>query len=145
KIAPDHCRTGHDKKRSVRKARDRYIRFDAAALIEPLRIDDAARGNRDIVGAYALQYRFRVRSLDVDLAEWAHVKEGDPGAHRHMLGRDQRMPSRAAPGVVCRRHRAALYLGLRQEPMGPLPAGHLAEMGSPRCQLLVHSSVAHAP
>src|SRR5262249_12594683 len=121
------------------------VRFDAATLIEPLRIDDAARRNCDIVGAYALQYRFRIRSLDVDLAERAHVKEADPGAHRHMLGRDQRMPTRAAPGVVSRRRRATLYLGLRQEPMGPLPAGHLAEMGAARCQLLVHWSVAHAP
>src|SRR5262249_60896539 len=96
-----------------------------------------------LVGAYARPPRLCTGSLDADLPEWAQVEDTAPGANGHVLPRDVSMPARTAPGIV--RLRRPCRIGIPQEPMGPLPSRHLAEIGALCCQLLVQRAVAHAP
>src|SRR4029450_38872 len=74
-IAAKRGGTRYDEKRRVRKACHRDVGLDAAAIIKPLRVNDTAGGDCDIVGTEALQNGLRIRSLHADLAEGAHVEE----------------------------------------------------------------------
>ena len=46
-------------------------------LVEPLRVDDAAGRDRDVVGRDALQHGLGIGALDAELAERAHVEQAD--------------------------------------------------------------------
>ena len=66
-------------------ARDRQVGLDAAALIEPLRVDDLADGNRDVVGANPVEHGLGVRAFEHELGKRRLVEQADALAHRAML------------------------------------------------------------
>src|SRR5262245_28351686 len=53
-IAAKRGRSRYGQKRSLREPRHRDVGLDAAALIQPLRVNDPTRSDRDIVGTDAL-------------------------------------------------------------------------------------------
>src|SRR5262249_56966949 len=98
----------------------------------------------NIVGAYPLQNRLGIGALYADLAEGAHVEQPNAGAHGHVLGSNVRMPARPRPCVVGLGPTTLCRLLFRKEPVGSLPAGCLAEIGTRRGKLLVHRAVTGA-
>ena len=68
-------RTRHDKKAIFSQTRDGQVRFDAAALIEPLRIDDLAWRDVDIIGADTVQNFQRIAAFDRILRKGGLVEE----------------------------------------------------------------------
>ena len=132
-------RPGHDEEAVLGEAGHGDVGLDAAAVVEPLRVDDAARGNRDVVGADAVERRLRVGAGHHDLAEAALVDQPDALAHRPMLVRRILEPVLAPPGI--------LVPGLdpfRRVPVGTLPAGGLPEAGPARREPVVEGRPADA-
>ena len=73
------------------QAGDGDVRLDAAALVEPLRVDDPARLDRDVGRADPSELALGVAALDEDLAERGLVEErrrprGRRGAPRRCTG-----------------------------------------------------------
>ena len=126
------------------EARDGEVGLDAAVGVQPLRVDDAAGLDGDVVGADALQHGFGIGALDADLAERRHVEQGDAGAHGGVLGGGVVEPVLALPAVAVFGLLALGAGALGQIPERALPAGGLAEAGAARFQPLVERRVAHA-
>ena len=68
-------RCGNDREEArLGQPRDREVAFDAAALVEHLGVDDAARRDVDLVGANPLQEGERILALDPDFSKRRHVE-----------------------------------------------------------------------
>ena len=133
-------RAGHDQKGVLGEARHREIGLDAAALVQPLRIDDAAGRDRDVVRADPLQRRFGVAPLKEELAERGQVEQTDALAHGPVLVRPVLEPGGAPVGVVVLGRDAG-----RREPARPLPAGRLGEAGAARLEAIMERRGARRP
>ena len=134
-------RAGHDQQeRGLREARDRQVALDAAALVQHLGVDDAAR-------------RARRR-------RWRRSAAAPPprrGPRRGSCRRRSCRRARRRCGPPCARRAgcrtssaASRHSGSRapgpsrREPVGALPARHLAEHGAARLEVLVQRRAADA-
>ena len=63
------------------ETRDGQVGFDAAVLIQPLRVDDAARGNIDVRARQTVQEGASVFTLHEEFREAGLVEQGDGIAH----------------------------------------------------------------
>ena len=125
---PGHLRrqvagAGHDAEPVIREARDGHVGDHPAALVAPLRVDDAADGPVDVVGADALEQTERARPLDGDLAERRQVDDARPLADRARLCADALEPGRPRPAVGGLVAPGAAPATDRVVVVGPLPAG----------------------
>ena len=68
-IPPRRGSRGNDNEACLRQPRDRKISLYAAALVQPLRVNNTARTDADLVGADPLQRRLRPATLNQKLAE----------------------------------------------------------------------------
>ncbi len=92
--------------------RDGEIAFDPAALVAELGIDDAADRLVHAGGGEPVDGGERAGAAELEFAEGALVDEGDPLAHRPMLGRHRLEPVGPAEGgavlrAPCRRARTS--------------------------------------
>ncbi len=115
------------------------IGLDAAALIEPLGVNDAARLDVDIVGADAVQHLAGIAALDGKFGEARLIEEGAIGHQPFGLVVGARKPVLAAIAVFVFRFDAAAGI-----PVGPFPAIDFAEYGAELLGLLVDGRAAHA-
>ena len=130
----------HDEILGLTGAGDREVGFDAAAGIEPLRVDDLADGNVDLIVAGPLQQGAGVAAGDEELGEARLVEQADALAHRHVLLARGIEPVLAAVGIgVFGR------LARQREPVRPLPAGDLAKAGAGCGESIVQAGAPHAP
>src|SRR4051812_16179925 len=67
------------------EASDSEIRFDAAALIQPLGINDAAGWHGYVIGADPIKLSFGIDPLDEEFSERALIEERHPLARRPVL------------------------------------------------------------
>ena len=125
-------RCGHDQVAIGRQPSDGEIGLDAAALVEPLGVDDLADGHGHIVRADPVQHCLGIGAFQLELAERRLLEHADCVAHRMMLCRRVGEPVLLAVGV--------LVLGLHTlggEPVGAFPARHLTEARAARRQPIV--------
>ena len=137
-VGVDRRRSRDDAEALRIQARDSHVGHDPAALVEELRVDDAAGAAVDVRVAHALQQGGSPGPFDGDLAERRHVDQADALAQCFgLLGQDGRVrrlgPAEAAlllprppprppglavvgalPAVLGREHRARVLHALVQ-------------------------------
>ena len=126
---------GHDAEAVLGDAGDREVALDAAARVEHLRVGDGADGPRDAVVAHPLQELGRPVAADLELGERGEVEERRGLAAGTVLLADGGRPQLARPAARPQRLVTERRVGL--EPVGPLPAGLLAERGAQLLELRV--------
>ena len=134
------CGGGDDQEAVFGQARHREIRLDAAALVQPLCVDDAAGLHIDLVGADPAEHPGRVPALQAELRERRLVEQPHVLAHGPMLGGRVVEPVLAPVAVLVARGHA-----LRRVPVRPLPAREFPVAGAGRRQAVVQRRPAHAP
>ena len=139
-VADRARRRRHHPVPALREAGDGEVGLDAPALVQPVGVDDAPRLDVHVGGAHPLQDAGRVPPFHEELGEARLVEEGGPFARRAVLGRRMLEPVLAAEGVFVDRLHAR-----RRVPVGPLPAGRLAEARAARGEALVERGVADVP
>ena len=132
-------RRSDDEVARLGEPRDGEVGLDAAAIVEPLRVDDAAHRHIHLAGREAVEHRTGVPALDEVLGEAGLVEERDIVAHRAALGARVLEPVLAAVGVFVLR----LDAGWR-EPVRALPARGLAHAGARGDQAVVQRRAARA-
>ena len=115
----------HDHVLVVVEAGDGEVALVPAALVQHAGVDGAAGIDGNGVGDQAIEQGVRVRPLDQQLGERAHVEDGDALAAGTVFLRDPRMPVLVAPAVLDLR-----FGGRRREEVGALPAHLGAEAGA---------------
>src|SRR6185437_1048127 len=103
-----------------------------AALVEPLRVDDAAGRDGDVVRREALEHALGVAPLEQELAERGLVEEADALAHGAVLGGRMVEPVLPSVGVFVFRNGSGGGV-----PVRPLPPRRLAETGAARGEAVV--------
>ena len=79
---------------------NRQVGLDAAALVDPLGVDDAPGWHVDVVAAQAIQLGQGVRPLDLELGHEGHVHGDDGFAAGTVLGADVLEGALPREGVV---------------------------------------------
>src|SRR5690606_1790629 len=133
-----HRRAAHHPVLVLGDTRHRQVGLDPAALVEPVGIDDPARLDVDVGRRYALQAAAGVATAHEVLGEARLVEQRHPLARGGMLGGGVAEPVLPAEGIL-----VARFYARRSEPVGPLPAGYLAEAGAVRGESLVNRRVAY--
>jgi hypothetical protein len=132
------CCTRDDKEFVFLKPRHSKIRFDAAALVQPLGVDDAARLDIDIRGADSVQHLAGIASLDRIFGKTRLVEEGAVGHQLLCLVARAGEPVLAAIAVLIFR----LY-AIARIPVGALPAVHFTEDGAQFLCVRIKRRTAH--
>src|SRR5437763_10425383 len=129
---------GDDEECVLGLARDREVGLDAAALIQPLRIDDPADRHVDVIGADPSEHHRRIAAPEHELGERGLIEQAHPFTYRLVLPGRLSEPVLAAVAVFVTR------LSPRgREPVRALEARHLSEAG-PRCsEAVVQGRLAH--
>src|SRR5262245_52524490 len=78
--------TGDDQIAVLGETGHRQIGLDAAALVQPLGIDDASRLDVDVVGRDAIEHGPGVATLEDEFGEGRLVEQADRIPHRFRLG-----------------------------------------------------------
>src|SRR5262245_66480823 len=73
---------GDDQVTVLGKTGDGEVRLDAAALVQPLGIDDPAGSDIDVIGRDAVQHRQRIASLENEFGEGGLVEQADRVPYR---------------------------------------------------------------
>jgi len=120
------------------EARQRHVRLDTAALIEPLRVDRAADRHVDVVGGHEVQRLDGVRPADQKLAVTGLVDEQRRVARRQALPLDLRKPRLQAEARLIGNRGARPVVIQRDLPSDALP--HDRAGGE---QAIVHGQVPH--
>ena len=131
---------GHDQIVVVCEPCDGEIGLDAARIVEPLRVDDAAGRHVHLVGGNPAQHPRGVPALEAELGEGGLVEQAHPVTHRAVLFRRTGEPVLAAEAVFVAGLRA-----VRRVPVRPLPAEGLAVTGTARREAIVERRAAHPP
>jgi hypothetical protein len=129
-----------EEKSGLRQPRDGKVALDATALVEHLGVDDLARRHVHIVGAKPLQEGAGIAPFDADLAERGHVEQADAVADRQMFVALVVEPVLPFPGIA-----VLALLALTREPVGPLPAGNLAEHRAACLQMFMERGAPDVP
>src|ERR1019366_9850408 len=113
---------GDDQVGVLAETRDGQIRFDAAALVQPLRVDDSAGRNRHVIGGDSIDYALGIAAFQPKLGERRLIEKTDTGAHGVVLPGAGFEPILTAIAVVV----AGFATGWGV-PIGAFPAERLAE------------------
>ena len=117
----------------VGQLRHGQVGLDPAVVVEPLGVGDPPRLAVHVAGRQLVEHRARVGAGHRELRHERHVHQPDALAHRAVLVGPLLEPRRVAPGRLG--DRVAPGPG---EPVGALPAGHLAQQPAVADQPLVH-------
>ncbi len=131
-VAPAGGGPGDDEVLVLSGSGHREIGLDAAVVVAPLRVDDPADLDVDVVGRDVVQHGGRIRPADDVLRVAAEVEEPDRVAHRPVLGGVGVEPVGTAVAVPVGRGGSGLT-----EPVGAFPAAQLPEAGPRRGESVV--------
>ena len=132
-------RGGHDQVAVLGQPGHRQIRFDAAPLVQPLGIDDAAGTHVNVVRTDVVQHPGGIRALEPELGERGQVEQPHLLAHRPVFRRGMLKPVLPSITVL-----VAGQARVRRVPVGPLPARDLAVAGADGLQAIVERRFANA-
>ena len=133
-------RSADDEEAPVVEAGHGHVGFDAAAIVQPLRVHEPAGLDGNVVGADPAQDRLGVAALDELLPEAGLVEQADGLADRVVLASRALEPVLALVAVLVARRDA-----IDGVPVRALPPGRLAEDRARRRELPVERRAAHAP
>ncbi len=119
------CRARHDHEPVLGKPRDCQVRLDATAIIQPLRVDNLANGNIDVVGADVIEVLRCVFSFDKELTEGRLIKK------HHVTLQPVGLELRAGEPVLPSVGIGVLWLhAITGIPVRPFVTIHLSEHGA---------------
>ena len=139
-IAGRRGRAGDHHEAILGQAREGQIGLNPTGRVQPLGINRPAWRDRHVIGRDILQQGLGVRPFNPEFRETAEVEEGGAFAHRPMLGGRQVKPVLPPIAVAVGGRRR----GVGVEPIGPFPAGGLAETCAGGGQAVVQRRMAHA-
>ena len=105
-----------------------------AIIIQELGIDNLAIRHRHVIAAQPLQHRLGIAADNPDLAKARQVEHANTRPYRVMFIGAVVEPVLALPAIFIFGLLASRAFGLRQEPVGALPAADLTETGSASLQ-----------
>ena len=132
-ITPRRRARSHHYECGFRKPCDGEVCLDAAARIQPLRVDNFANTDAHVVGAEVVEIGFGISPLNTELGETGHIIQRNRLTRGHMFGGGMFKPVLSPIGIVIFR----LY-ALWREPIGALPASGLAKTSAMRRQALMN-------